>query len=266
MKTIHNGLLYDTLFAMGYSVVKHTGDASVRELIRSLRPRDCGKKLIRVGGDGDGGYLIPDDLEGLEYCFSPGVSTVADFESELADRGIRSFMADYSVDAPPVIRPEFVFDKKFLGSNDSEKFFTLATWKNKYLSGYSGDLLLQMDIEGAEYEVLSNMTDELMDQFRIIVIEFHKLQRLFDPFSYQLYEAGFQKLLKHFYVAHIHPNNFGGIVRKGDLEIPKLLEITFYNKKRVCEVKNANMFPNPLDVDCNPEYATMALPKCWYAD
>jgi hypothetical protein len=45
--------------------------------MRSLAPIDTGIPLDRVGGDGDGGYLIPRDTEGVVALFSPGVSTVA---------------------------------------------------------------------------------------------------------------------------------------------------------------------------------------------
>lgn len=107
-------MIQKTFLSMGLSAVRHTELDKVRALLASLSPEDCGKELIRIGGDTDGGYLIPDGLEGLEYRFSPGVSTVADFENHLADRGINSFLADYSVVAPPITRPEFVFDKKFL--------------------------------------------------------------------------------------------------------------------------------------------------------
>jgi hypothetical protein len=31
------------------------------------------KELIRIGGDADGGYLVPNDLEDLSGCFSPGL-------------------------------------------------------------------------------------------------------------------------------------------------------------------------------------------------
>ena len=30
-----------------------------------------------IGGAGDGGYLVPDDLDGIEYCFSPGVNLIS---------------------------------------------------------------------------------------------------------------------------------------------------------------------------------------------
>jgi hypothetical protein len=100
----------DAIFAGGVTLTKHINSADVLDLIARLRPQDCGKDLIRIGGDGDGGYLLPDDLQGIQHCFSPGVGAVADFESHLASLNIRSFLADYSVDSLPTERPEFVFD------------------------------------------------------------------------------------------------------------------------------------------------------------
>lgn len=121
------------LFALGFRAIRRTNVTDILDLMQKLRPQDCGIDLIRIGSIGDGGYLIPDDLEGLEYCFSPGVSTVADFENHLADLHIRSYLADYSVTSPPMDRPEFTFDRKFLGSSDRENYCTLASWKAKYL-------------------------------------------------------------------------------------------------------------------------------------
>jgi hypothetical protein len=227
---------------------------------------DCGIDLIRIGGKGDGGYLIPDDLEGIEYCFSPGVSTIADFENELADRGIKSFLADYSVDSPPFNRPEFTFDKKFLGSADIGRFTTLSSWKDKYLKSYHGDLILQMDIEGFEYQVLLNTPESLLNQFRIIVVEFHSLHRLFDLFDLGLFSACFDKLLEYFYVVHVHPTNCCGIVAKGDIKVPKVMEFTFLNKKRVISATPSKSFPHRLDADCVETMTPLPLPTCWYSE
>jgi hypothetical protein len=208
--------------------------------------------------------LIPDDLTGIEYCFSPGVSGVVNFEDELADRRIRSFLADYSVDAPPMMRPEFVFDKKFLGASDHGNCFTLGTWKEKYLKGYSGDLLLQMDIEGAECEVILNAPDSLLKQFRIIVIEFHSLDRLFDWFAFRFLASCFEKLLNDFYVVHAHPNNDFDLVRSGGIEIPPVIEFTFLNKSRAKTVIPRSDFPHRLDAD-NTAKKHIDLPTCWYS-
>jgi Methyltransferase FkbM domain len=250
--------------ALGLNVTAQTKPAYVRDLIRKLRPQDCGKDLIRIGGKKDGGYLIPDDLEGIEYCFSPGVSNVSDFENDLADRHIKSFLADYSVDSPPITRPEFTFDKIWLGSSDRGQHMTLASWKDKYLNGYSGDLILQMDIEGSEYEVILNTPDRLLHQFRIMVIEFHFLDRLFDPFAFRFLSSSFQKILEFFHVAHIHPNNADGVFRKGQIEIPRILEFTFINKDRVSSTRPQAAFPHKLDAD-NGSARPLPLPKCWYS-
>lgn len=253
------------VFKLGFNITIQTSVAEVRALIRKLRPLDCGKELIRIGGNGDGGYLVPDDLEGIEYCFSPGVNTVSNFENHLADLKIKSFLADYSVDAPAIMRPELVFDKKFLGSTDHGKFITLASWKNRYIPDYSGDLILQMDIEGSEYPVIINTPDQLLDQFRILVIEFHRLDRLFEPVFFSLISSCFEKILEYFHVVHIHPNNESGSVKKGDLEVPKIMEFTFLNKRRTDRTNPQLSFPHKLDV-ANLPGRDLLLPRCWYAN
>jgi len=252
------------LFSLGcFVVINQTRTSDVSDLIRRLRPQDCGIDLIRIGGSEDGGYLIPDDLEGIEYCFSPGVSTISEFENQLADRNINSYLADYSIDSPPINRPEFTFDKKFLGATDGDKFITLASWKEKYLKDYQGDLILQMDIEGFEYGVILGTPDSLLDQFRIIVIEFHGLEKLFDPFVFDFISSSFDKLLKSFYVVHIHPNNLCGSVKRGSIRVPRVMEFTFLNKKRARYTRPQVVFPHKLDAD-NIRRWSMPLPKCWY--
>lgn len=248
-----------------FYITRRTKNADVLDLIHKLRPLDCGIDLVRIGSPGDGGYLIPDDLKGIEYCFSPGVSKVSDFESHLADLGIKSFLADYSVDKPAATRPEITFDKKFLGSYDGGHFMTLAAWKDKYIKDHTGDLILQMDIEGCEYNVILSTPESLLNQFRIVTVEFHHLQNLFDPFAFRLFSSCFGKLLQYFHVAHIHPNNFRGSVKFGDIEIPEVMEFTFINKRRVSSVKPRLDFPHKLDVENKASYPPMPLPKCWYS-
>ncbi len=255
--------LRSAVMTLNLNVARQTGKSDLQDLLRKLRPLNCGVELIRIGRAGDGGYLVPNDLSGIEYCFSPGVGPSTDFELQLADRNIRSFLADYSVESPPVDRPEFTFDRKYLGASDTEPYVTLASWKNKYLREYMGDLLLQMDIEGAEYEVILSTPDDLLDQFRILVIEFHSLHKLFDPFCYRLIAAAFQKLLRTFYVAHIHPNNSCEIAKRGKIEIPGMMEFTFLNRKRVDRTSPQTKFPHELDCDNFPS-RTMPLPRCWY--
>jgi methyltransferase FkbM-like protein len=266
LKEMLKKFIKNAAFRMGVTITRtrQTKSADVLELIRRLRPKESGRGLIRIGGNGDGGYLLPDDLEGIEYCFSPGVGGAADFENHLANLNIQSFLADNSIDHPPIERPEFTFDRKFIGANETETSFTIKSWIDKYLKDYSGELLLQMDIEGFEYEALIGTPVEALSRFRIMIIEFHNLDRIFDPFIYTLYRTCFERILRHFHVVHIHPNNCCGSVKKDGIEVPRVLEFTFYNKSRVSHTTYAHGFPHPLDRDNVPANKSIHLPRCWY--
>lgn len=259
-----NTILKGAAFAAGFTLSEQTKKAAILELITELRPRNCGKKLIRIGGEGDGGYLLPNDLEGIQYCFSPGVGSTAGFENDLANSGMKCFLADASVNLPPVIRPEFTFDRKFIRGSQSENSWTLEFWIQKYIDDGTRDLLLQMDIEGGEYEVILSTPPDVLSRFRIMVIEFHDLHRLFHPSVFKFYKMCFEKILKDFYVVHIHPNNCCGSLRRGEIEIPRISEFSFYNKKRVDGTTYQCEFPHPLDRDNNQAKRALPLPDCWF--
>jgi len=247
----------------GLSIVKRAGLSEISDLILSLHPLDSGVELIRLGPDGDGGYLIPDDLEGIEYAFSPGVSTESGFEEDLARRGLRIFLADFAVDEPAEANPHFVFDKQFVGCVSDDTFTTMDEWKNSKLPGYTDDLILQMDIEGAEFEALLSTSADLLSQFRIMVIEFHFLHQLFNKPYFDLSSQVFKKLLQTHSVVHIHPNNCCGSVRAKRIEVPRVAEFTFYRNDRLRQHAYCGTFPHALDRD-NTAKPTLILPECWY--
>ena len=249
--------------ALGMDVTRRTGAGALAGLIRALHPLDTGHPLIRLGPDGDGGYLLPDDLQGIGYGFSPGVAAESRFEADLADRGVRMYLADFSVSAPAQPHPGFEFEKKFVGALSNETFMTLDEWKEDKLPGYRGDLILQMDIEGAEFEALLSVSPQLLAQFRIMIIEFHALQALFNRTCFALASRVFEKLLHGHSVVHIHPNNCCGAVRGGGLEIPRVAEFTFHRNDRFERRVYRDAFPHPLDRD-NTRKRPLALPACWY--
>jgi len=227
------GVLLRLVGGLGIDVVKRTRLDELQNLLRLLRPYDAGIELIRLGPDGDGGYLLPNDLEGIRYAFSPGVSTESGFEADLASRGLQVFLADFSVDQPAQLSASFEFDKKFIGCLSDDTFLTMDEWKRSKIPNDDGDLLLQMDIEGAEFEALYSTSPELLSQFRIMVIEFHYLQELLNKPFFVLISRLFEKLLRTHSVVHIHPNNCCGSVKSRGLEIPRIAEITFLRNDRL---------------------------------
>ena len=152
-------------------IQEKTPKSDVLNLIQKLHPKKTIKPLIRMGPNGDGGYLIPDDIEGIEACFSPGVDQVSGFEEDCSKAGMKLFLADKSVDFPPINLPvdKFNFIKKFIGFTQNDDYITMDEWVNTANLNPDSDLLLQMDIEGFEYFTFINMTLKLQKRFRIII-------------------------------------------------------------------------------------------------
>jgi hypothetical protein len=118
----------------------------VKELIKDLRPVKTKYDLIRIGGNNDGGYLLPNDLSGVSTCFSPGVDVTASFEIDLCKRGIGSHLADGSVDSAPSNFTPLSFTKKYLDGVNTDDYMTLEYWVKRE-APLTGDLILQMDIK-----------------------------------------------------------------------------------------------------------------------
>lgn len=239
-----------------------TDAAQVHALVESLRPVKTDKPLIRLGPKGDGGYLVPNDLAGLTACFSPGVSQESGFELQCAERGMDVFLADASVEGAACENPRFHFQKKFLGAINQDPYMTLDRWVAEAIRNQAGDLILQMDIEGYEYETLLATSDALMQRFRIIVMEFHHLDLLFSAPYFSFAARTFEKLLITHRPVHLHPNNINGVETKCGLEIPRLMEMTFLRRDRGADLGFADQFPHPLDAPCSDK-PEIPLPECW---
>jgi len=240
-----------------------TDQGKLRSLLMRLHPISPNKGLIRLGPKGDGGYLVPDDLAAIHACFSPGVGLVSGFEKDCVDRGMKAFLADKSVDQPEEEHELFQFSKKFIGALSNEEFMTLDDWVDTSLSEQDSDLLLQMDIQGYEYEVFLSTSKALMHRFRVIVVEFHQLHQLWSEPFFNLASRAFDKILLTHSCVHIHPNNCCGSIKKAGIEIPKTMEFTFLRNDRINRRFYQEAFPNPLDCD-NVDKATLPLPSCWY--
>jgi hypothetical protein len=247
---------------MKLRIVRSTKKQQLQELLDLLRPYNTGIDLIRLGGDSDGGYLVPNDLSGVANCFSPGVDVNSTFEMDCAEMGMEVYLADASVESPPVNHPKFHFTRNYVGGFSRPGFHDFTEWVGENVADGS-DLMLQMDIEGCEYEVLSSIPTSLMSRFRIMVIEFHSLERILERSAYELLFPIFKKISQNHVCVHIHPNNYHDVRSSHGIEIPRLAEFTFLRRDRVQALSPASVFPHPLDRDCCKN-RTLSLPKCWY--
>ena len=231
---------------------------SALDIVKFLKPKPCPFPLIRIGGELDGAYLVPDDLNGITDCFSPGTADRKDFEDELLDNfGIGSHMCDRSSSPERFrtpLRPGQTFRKIWLGPADNDENISLSSWVKAEASG-NPDLLLQMDIEGAEYETILATANDVLSRFRFIVMELHGLGRLNRHGPLQFMLPFFEKLAAHHHCVHLHPNNCSSQVEIGNSGywIPRVLEITLLRKDRFAG--NAALIPpqvpHPLDIEYN---------------
>jgi hypothetical protein len=250
---------------VGLYISRTTTDQELlKKLVLKFKPIDGGIKLIRLGGNNDGGYLVPDDLEGIKYSFSPGVSNIANFEHECLERGIVSFLADYSVENPPLALEGCHFLKKFVGAYNNDQFITLEKWVAESLPpGFREDMILQMDIEGAEYETLLATPISVLERFRILVIEFHHFHNLDNKEYYNLVNATIEKINEYFEPVHLHINNYEGVTNVNGVLMPSVIEMTYLRKDRVKGNKKLSVLPHQLDQPNNPAREDVALPENW---
>lgn len=239
----------------------------VKEVLNLLRPVRTEYPLVRLGQAADGGYLVPDDFEGVEALFSPGVAMVAVFESEFLDKcpTAQCFQIDASVSESPLDDPRVTFDPKYLKQHeDRDVDITLTSWVNKYAPS-SRDLILQIDIEGSEWEVLAGVSVETLAKFRMIVIEFHGMHKVFDKLAnFQILQT-LSKLDKLFYVVHAHANNFEQPVVNYDLAVPPVWEVTYLRRDRVEKLLGEVTLPNEFDRANNPATQEIRLDELFKA-
>jgi hypothetical protein len=234
-------------------------DFEITQLLEFLQPKQTNFPLMRIGGAGDGGYLVPDDLDGILLCFSPGSNKLWNFEKHLLHNfGIRSAIMDRLENKPTDLAEEITFNDSWLGISNDTSFTTIEKWISELDSASDSDLMLQMDIEGAEYDILFTLPEKILQRFRIMVIEFHYSHGFANSeLFFEYYSKFFARLEKHFEVVHFHANNCCGQWSLRDLSLPVVFELTLLRRDRITRVIGVSDVPHQLDADCVPEMPTL---------
>ena len=240
-----------------------------------MKPKPSPRPLIRLGGYDDGAYLLPDDLSELGACFSPGVNDRKTFEDELTTRfGVACHMCDYTSDvvafSTPLIPGKQTFRKCWLDVAGKPDSITLEAWLRE-LAADDRDLILQMDIEGAEYRNILDAPADTLARFRIIAIEVHGLGNIRDrDVAMQVIFPFFEKLDAQFSCVHAHPNNYSDefTITETGMNVGDAMEFTFLRKDRWRDAAPAELIsphlPHPLDIPQNSlERSPIVLNQHW---
>ena len=230
----------------------------ILDFYRKIWPVSTGYDLIRIGGNRDGSYLVPNALEGINLCLSPGTCGIVDFETHLAESyGIPSLLCDPAEDAPTNLHPLIKFDRLALAASDSPSTTTLSSWIKRHGHHDSCPLLLSMDIEGAEVQILQEIDLVMLASIRIATIEFHYLDLLHSP-EHQFYAEAvvdaIARMTTLFDVVHFKPNNNCPYEILADdqsaFTLYTCIELTFLSKQLRRSVPvpvRPTMLPHPLD-------------------
>jgi hypothetical protein len=187
-------------------------------------------ELHRIGSPADGGYISPSPSFS-QACFSAGVETNVDFELEIAQLGIKTYMIDHSISLPPVDYELFHFTKKALSgkSSESDNLVLLDHWINEKEPN-THDLIIKIDIEGSEWDVLEKVPTSTLSKTKILIVEFHWMAAVKHKQALSKIRLLLEKLLDTFDLIHVHPNNCARDIEIFNTTVPEVFEATFVQK------------------------------------
>jgi hypothetical protein len=227
---------------------------------RRLHPFSlAGGVKIRAGGEADGGYVMLDDPGAAGPAYSYGIGADVSWDLAMAERGLIVHQYDHTVAGPPSAHENFRFNRLGLAPDPVEGFVSLGSALEANGDADRDDMILKIDIEGAEWAILEQADSALLGRFRQILIEYHGLTWLPDPTRIALLDGVLEKLNRTHAVHHLHPCNFGNTGSVAGILVPDVIEVS-YARRDLGEIAESDeIFPTPLDRPCNPAQPEIAL-------
>lgn len=229
--------------------------AQVLELHDLVRPQTFPELAKRRVGNrsSDGGYVMVDDFEGIQAACSLGIGLDISWDLEMTSFGVDIYQFDHTVEAPAEVaqNPKLHFQKCGIAAetHPERRMKSIADILNHEMAGYSGDLILKIDIDGHEWDVFKNMLDPVLRRFRQICVEIHNPLGRPDDSATRLRNLGvLRKLVSSHAPVHLHANNGGKVRTLCGLQVPKLLEITYLRRDGQHFTDSEETFPGALDV------------------
>ena len=196
---------------------------------------------LRLGKDYDGGYIIA-EIPNIKYTtlIAGGIETDISFEEDFINKysDVRAYAFDGTINNLPKENSKITFIKKNIGYENTDLLTNIHDMVNA-----NERIFVKMDIEGGEIPWLESLSNEQMNKFEQIVMEFHW------PFSPREIDA-FDKINKNHYLIHFHGNNCCGIINHCGVNIPNVFECTYLHKKYFTTIPelNTDLIPGILDM------------------
>jgi hypothetical protein len=225
------GLFRSTLNAhlagVGFQIQRLAPKNQIQIALELLRPFELVEKLIRVGPMGDGGYVIPKFNGNVTALISPGCNGEWEFEKEIYKIfEIPSIVIDHDDKKPIDFHDPHLYINAWVGAvNDSTtRNLSRIISENLKPDDY---FILQMDIEGMEYETFLSFEENVIKQARVIIVELHYLENLMNPSWLQYTFFPFIKKINATHqIVYLNGNTYCDLIEFAGMKWPRVLEVT----------------------------------------
>ena len=226
-------------------------------LIRPFTSADLA--LTRVGSAADGAYVMAPVADDIAAAISIGVGHDVSWDQAIASKRIPVTMFDPTVSELPSPVPGGTFHRIGIGvlgalpSPDLHGMDLRPLDGLLALAGVSGstELLLKIDVEGAEWAALCDVDFSVFQQ---VLIEMHDIARISDPKQAEAVLETVRKLAQTHYPVHIHANNEGAFNRFDRFWFPDVIEVSYVRKDLLTGATPATHLVEGLDIPSNPQY------------
>lgn len=213
--------------------------------------------FIRIGREHDGGYLMLDEFCPDMVAYSFGICDDVSWDKAIAEKGIACFMYDHTINRLPEEHELFHWSQEGICDVDKvEHCSTLETFIKR--NGHEGrtDLILKMDVEGAEWNAIAATDSSTLAQFSQMVFELH------DMYSSSLHGKickFLSKINKTHQPVYVHGNNWADYERTGNLVMPWALEVLYLRKSDHNFRESAHFYPLEQDMPNNADFSDIRL-------
>lgn len=219
-------------------------------------------KLIRLGKDNDGGYVVPEvALKQADVVMGYGISNDISFEEQFSDRyNKKAYGFDCGANVYINIKnkllsfiPECISTDEFLMNTSSSKKISSFSNQIKTLNLHGKKIFIKMDVEGAEYYSFNDILKHV-DNITGIALEIHLFYEDHVKKAVDLLSL----LNKYFFLIHVHGNNIIDyltfVTKNSKGKLTKSLELTYINKSLVLkyEIPKIQSYPLPIDMPSDP--------------
>jgi hypothetical protein len=197
--------------------------SSISKHLQIRTVKDFG--LTRIGSEGDGGYVMLNNFEGIEGVLSFGVGPDISWDLDISERTPLVHLYDHTVpELPTQIKNGVWFKEKVVSTEDSK-----GTTLEQAIARLPKrtNLILKSDIEDSEWEIIAQCSMDTLLKFDQIVIEFHWLTEKLFNHKFELMQTAFENLARTHSVINIHANNFADCEIIANSFVPSVIEISY---------------------------------------